>query len=172
MCNTDNIYSVFYERGSIMGMIPEYVLSVTCTAVACGIITHFIDNKSPSSAVTKLVLGIVMTVTILKPIMEVGNISYDAYFDTLERDRSEILADANAVAESMHGEIITEKIQSYILSKAETLDLNLEVDVCLQDNMLPQKVMLSGSVSPYGKKQMEHFICTQLGIQKECVSWS
>lgn len=161
-------YSVFYERAGIMEVISEYILSVVCTAILCGIIM-LLCGKCAAGAL-KLVLGIVMTVAVLKPVITEDIFSYDLSLDVQE-DSSEIISEGSMVAASMQSEIITHEIQAYILDKAEALGANITVDVDLGEDHLPESICLSGQVTPYTKKQLEHIILTQLGVRKECLSW-
>lgn len=171
MCDIADQYSVFHERGSIMDLLAEYILSVVCTAVLCGIIMLLFDKNTAVTGVLKLVLGIVMTVTILTPVLKEDIFSYDLYFNTLGEDSAEAALEGSRIANTMREELIIGEIQEYILNKAETLGAQLAVKVSLQEDNFPESICMSGSVSPYAKKQLEHFICTQLGIRKECLSW-
>lgn len=68
--------------------------------------------------------------------------------------------------------IISEEAVSYILDKAGDLGLELEVQVELDENLLPWSVRLQGAVSPYAKSRLSGQIETELGISQERQVWS
>lgn len=67
--------------------------------------------------------------------------------------------------------IISEEAVSYILDKAGDLGLELEVQVELDENLLPWSVRLQGAVSPYAKSRLSGQIETELGISQERQVW-
>lgn len=154
-----------------MSVLSEYILSVVCTAILSGIIMLLFDKNMPVIGVLKLVFSIVMTVTILRPVLSENLFFQDGLFEMVSEDSSGIVSEGRDIAASMHREIISEQIQAYILDKAEMLNMDLSVDVKLQDDNLPESICMSGYVSPYAKKQLEQYITTQLGVRKECLTW-
>ena len=151
-----------------MEAISEYILSVVCTAILCGIIMLLCGKRT--AGVLKLVLGVVMTVAVLKPVITEDIFSYDLSLNVQENS-SAAISDGSMIADSMQREFITKEIQAYILEKAETLGASVAVEVDLGEDHLPDSICLSGQVTPYTKKQLEHIIHTQLGVRKECLSW-
>ena len=69
--------------------------------------------------------------------------------------------------------IIKGETEAYILDKAASLGVELEVDVLLEDMypMAPKTVRLSGSVSPYVRNRLQNIIAEELGISKENQIW-
>ena len=69
--------------------------------------------------------------------------------------------------------IIKEKTEAYILEKAESLGLDISVEINFgeADSMVPTEVRISGPVSPYAKDQLSKTISTDLGIPEERQIW-
>lgn len=155
-----------------MGDIANYILSVVCAAVLCGIIKMLLDGRTAISGVVNLVLGIVMTVIILKPILFTQPIELDIYWNSLQRDRESILAEGSVYAKNYQSEFIKDKVESYIVEKINSLGADVVVEVLLNDKNLPSAVKFSGNILPYMKVQVEDYLQTSFGIQKECVTWS
>lgn len=155
-----------------MGAIPGYILSVVCTAILCGTIWLLFDKNSAISGVIQLILGIIMTITVLKPAMKGNVFSFDDYFCDLGEDSSYITSAGSEYAKLSQAEFIKEKTESYILNKAEDLGMNIAVEVSLNEENVPVAVTLSGNTSPYVKVQMENYLQAQLAIEEECIAWN
>ena len=71
-------------------------------------------------------------------------------------------------------QIIKDKTEAYILDKAASLGVDLQVDVILSDTAppLPVEVLLIGAASPYAKAQLSTMIADELGIAKEAQRWT
>lgn len=165
-------HRLLYERNGIMGDIASYILSVVCAAVVCGIIGILFDGKTAISGVINLVLGIVMTVIILKPILFTEPIKLDAYWNSLQHGRESTLTEGIAYAKFYQSEFIKEKVESYIIEKTNSLGADAVVEVLLNDENMPVAAKFSGTILPYTKVQLEDYLQTNFGIQKECVTWS
>ena len=79
----------------------------------------------------------------------------------------------NMAAESLTASIKAQT-ESYILEKAKTLDMQIRVEVKMSNDQIPVpcSVTLTGSASPYAKKQMTNMIVNDLGITEENQKWT
>lgn len=156
-----------------MESMKTYLLGVVAAAIICGIITRFIGEKGTQGSMVKLLAGLFLTFTVIRP---VANISLDSLTDF-----TEVYADAGeraaAAGESLTKEALAASIkaqtEAYILDKAAALQVDLEVEVTLSigDIPTPHTVRLSGKVSPYAKAQLQAIITEDLGIDKEHQTW-
>ena len=80
--------------------------------------------------------------------------------------------EAQAEASAQMAAIITQQTQSYILDKADTLGVCLEVGVELNEEMVPWRVTMAGEASPYARQRLEGIIQDDLGIPAERQVWS
>lgn len=155
-----------------MGTVPGYILSVVCTAVLCGMIGLLFDKKSATSGVVQLILGIVMTVVVIKPIVQGDMFSFGDYFDNLNESGAYIASAGSEYAKRNQAERIKEQTEAYILNKAEDIGMDITAEVSLNEDNIPVAVDLNGNVSPYMKVQMTNYLRTQLAIQEECIIWN
>jgi len=59
------------------------------------------------------------------------------------------------------------------LDKANQMGLDISVEVSLgEDDMIPNGIAITGTVSPYAKEVMETFMEDTLGIAKENQQWN
>ena len=68
-------------------------------------------------------------------------------------------------------EVIKANTETYILDKATTMEVELNVEVTL-DGLIPKKVILQGAVSPYTRASLSDWIAQQLGIPREAQIWT
>lgn len=156
-----------------MDAIREYILSVTASAVLCGIVTALIGKKGMPGTAMKLLCGIFMALTVVGPWVDIR-------LDGLLELSSEAAQSADAYAASGENsaaaamaDIIKEQTTAYILDKAEALGVQLTVEVALSsdDIPVPTAVCLYGNVSPYAKKVLTERLEEDLGIPSEEQTW-
>lgn len=154
--------------------IKIYLLGIVGAAVICGIITRFVGEKGTQGAMVKLIAGLFLTFTVIRPI---ANIRLDGWSDFADL-YSDSGVEAAAAGERMTKDALRSSIkaqtEAYILDKAAALALNLEVDVTLSDDEIPipATVRLSGKSSPYAKLRLQAIITQDLGIDKEHQIWT
>lgn len=153
-----------------MASVKSYFLCILSVSILCGVILSFFDKKSAAAGQMKLLTGIILTITVIRPIIDVRlqNIAY--YTDDICK-QADIAADyGEVVARQEMESIIKTRLQAYILDKATAWNTELEVEVFVQECM-PVGVLLSGAVSPYVKVQLENWIAGTLDIPKEAQQW-
>lgn len=157
-----------------MDGIKTYLLGVMGAAVICGIVIRMIGEKGTQGAMTKLIAGLFLAFTVIRP---VANIRLDGLSD-FTAAYSAAGEQAAAAGESLTKDALAASIkaqtEAYILDKAASLGVELEVDVMLEDTcpMAPKSVRVSGSISPYSRNCLQNIIAQELGISKENQEWT
>lgn len=114
-----------------------------------------------------------MTLTVLSPVMLLD-------IDDLPSLTAELTADAEAaaaagkeMADAEMKAIIIRQTQAYILDKAADYGAALDAEVIMPQDGSPQPVgvIISGSVSPYAKAQLQKIIADDIQISKENQQW-
>lgn len=154
--------------------MKSYILSIIAVAIICAIVASLLSQKSTAGKVVRLLCGILMTLTVVAPL---GNISFHSvtdYFDDLSLDANAYVADGKNAAQENFKAIIKSQTESYILDKAQSMDLDIAVEVEVDGNndSLPSGVTISGTLSPYAKKVMSTYIQQELGIAMENQRWT
>ena len=69
---------------------------------------------------------------------------------------------------------ISEQLEAYILDKAASLGLNIQVEVFLKqdETFLPESVTIQGSGTQQQKKDLTEEITDALGITREDIKWT
>ncbi len=118
-----------------------------------------------------LVTGIFLLATGLRPF---GIFEFSQWDNPIERYRGQaehIAMQAQQDAQSQLEAQIQGQTQEYILDKANTLGMSLEIQVELDDRFLPWQVTLKGPVSPYARQQLKEVLEEELGIPEERQVW-
>lgn len=123
---------------------------------------------------TKLIAGLVMTVTLVRPLVTVRLTDLTQWSHEFDSDAARAVALGQTQTRKALVEFIIQRTQAYILDKAQALNTALEVEVTLSDDEIPipVKVCLSGKVSPYAKGRLQQIISEELGIERENQIWT
>jgi hypothetical protein len=114
-----------------------------------------------------------MIVTIAAPLGTLDMNGWTDYIDKLTLQTGSAVQDGENFAKDTLVGIIMEETSSYILDKAKAYDARLEVEVTVDDSAVPAPcaVRIQGSISPYGRQQLQRIIQEDLGIKLEAQEW-
>lgn len=156
-----------------MGTLREYLLSVSVAAMLCGIASRFLGKKG-SAAITRVLLGVFLTVTVLLPLGKLDMSILDQWQLDFSADAQAAIAEGKSEAQNRLADIIKEQTRSYILQRAEQLGADITVSVELSDQTLPQpvSVRIRGTLSAQQKQSLCTIITQELGIAKENQQWT
>lgn len=153
--------------------LRQYVISVVCAAIFCGILLSLLQ-KSSARDILKLLCGLFLAFTVIRPISQIGELDLSDFGLSYSEDAAQAAALGEKYTREAMAEIIIEETEAYILDKAEALNVSLEADVTvsLDDIPVPAAVRLTGEVSPYAKGELQRIIENELGIAKEDQLWT
>ena len=155
-----------------MDSIRQYILSVICITIACGIVQQLLGG-SQLSGIVRLITGLMVTITVLHPLLNLNDFSFDLCVGKITSDGEWIAEEGERMAADMAGEIIKERTAAYISDKASVLGASVNVEVELKKNMVsrPYRVTITGELSPYVKKQLSTYIQKELEIPEDAQIW-
>lgn len=155
-----------------METIREIIISVTAVALICGIVTKLI-HKGLLGSVMKLLAGIFMALSVVSPLLDLRLGDLKDFTLDIQTNAAQIAAEGENSARLEIAAIISEQSAAYILDKAESLgvELTVQVTVSHEDWPVPSGVRLEGSVSPYAKAVLSEYISETLGIEREEQQW-
>lgn len=157
-----------------MGAIREYLISVVSVAAMCGILNSFMKGKGTVTAVIKFLSGVCLALAIASPLVNIKLSGLLSYTDILNIEAENVVTDGENKAQQAISAIIKSETEAYILDKAASLGIKLEVESVLSKSQpqIPEKIILTGSVSPYAKAQLSAWIRDKLGISEEEQQWN
>lgn len=156
-----------------MEAVGEYLLRVTVCALVCGVLTGILGGKGLPGAMVKLLCGIFMTLAVLNPLLGLRLESLTDFTGDFSLDAEAFAADGKNAALEAQSDIIKERVRAYILDKAESLGVELTVEVTLKDAdpPVPCGVRLTGRIAPYEKGVLSRMIADDLAVAVEDQIW-
>lgn len=153
--------------------MKNYVISIIVAGIICAIADLLLDNKTATGKIAKILTGILMCVTVLTPLTNISFKYISNYFDSLSVHADNYVEDGKASAQISINGIIKSQTEAYILDKAESMGLDVAVEVELDDdNSVPCGVTIAGEASPYAKGLMASYIEETIGITRENQRWT
>lgn len=165
-------HSLLYERGCLVEGVRQYILSVICVSIVCGLV-QLIFGKGSFSSLIKWITGLAVMITAINPLLNDSLWQWDKVLNNINLNSQEYISQGQSYAEEATAEIIMQKTSAYILNKAAALGVEITVEVQLRETYpnTPETVWLEGDVSPYIKRQLTHCAVKELGITEENVIW-
>ena len=156
-----------------MEQIRQYLLSVIAAAILCGIVNTIIGKKGAYFAIVRLICGLFMALTVISPLVKIQLNDLTDYVNGLSWQANTAVANGEAMALDEMGAIIKAQTEAYILDKAVSMELDIDVEVTLSSEMppIPCTVTVKGAVSPYAKEVLRKYIANDLGIPEEDQLW-
>lgn len=140
----------------------------------CGIVIRLVGDKGTNATLTKLIAGLFLVFTMIQPLVSLDFSGLTDWTDQYSADASAAVAAGGQITRKALSELIKQRTETYILDKAQALNMVLEVEVTLSDDdiPIPVKVRLNGKASPYAKGRLQAIITEDLGIEKENQIWT
>ena len=155
-----------------MGSIRQYILSVLCVVIVCGLAQNLFSLGTMHTLI-KWIGGLAVMVTVLNPLVKGELIRWDIAFSDLNMSKELAIEEGLQIGEEALSTRICESTCAYILNEASDMGAEVEVEVELQESYpyQPEQVRIYGAVSPYIKQQLSIFLQRELGITEEHQIW-
>lgn len=156
-----------------MKSVQQYIISVIITALVCAVISGFLQN-SAAKGLMKMICGLALTLTVIAPLRNV-ELSFLSTFESTISDAADLAAEQGSeMGHEALKRIIKQEAEAYIQDKAAELRAEATAEIFLSDDdpPLPERAVISGTVSPYVKQQLQEILQSQLGLEKERLEWT
>ena len=158
-----------------MNWLSRYLLSVTVAAIICALLTELVSPEKASGKIIKLLAGIFMSITVVTPWKSIQFSDIGEYIQDFNYD-AESAADLGAqYRQAELQRIIKAQTEAYILDKAASLGVEVQVEVDVSDGSppIPCTVRLdTKALAPYVRERLKTCIANDLGIPEEQQTWS
>ncbi len=151
----------------------EYLISVAAVCLLQTLIAVVLpDNKIKKLAVTAG--GLLIILTVVSP---VATLDTDAIAETVSRfllDTEMAQTGVTVHQEDLLRDIIKDNCETYILDKASSMGLNLQVEVTLSDTggtPYPTAVRVEGEMTVEQMQKLSRYISEDLGIPADRQEW-
>ncbi len=155
-----------------MSWLGSYLTGLIGACMIAAIARKLLSLSKHFSGIGNVIVGLFMVFSILSPLMDM---KWNEAFPAIAAgDFSQVSEQAQFYQQQYLSESIKQQTQSYILNKAQELDLTIQVDITLSEAYpyAPSSIVITGHASPYGKNQLSEYIEKNLGISKEAQTWT
>lgn len=158
-----------------MEWIKEYIIAVVSAGIICGICVALTEKNKSTGAIIKMICSVFMALTLISPLVQVRLSDLGQIFEDISSEGEALAKEGDQLASEELSAVIKTQLESYILDKAESMNLKLEVNVSLDrssDPPLPEQVEMKGSVSAYHRAVLSQYITRNLGITEAQLQWN
>lgn len=153
-----------------MDSLREYVIRIVAAALLGGIIIR-LTRHSASGKTIRMLIGVFMTILLIQPIAGTNVSVWESILPDITGDAEAVASEGAAAAEDIRREYIKQRVQAYILSRAKTMEADIQANVSLDEDCIPVSVSIAGRVSPLSRSRLSQMIASELGIPKERQEW-
>ena len=120
-----------------------------------------------------MVAGLFLALVAIKPLTNLNFDVLESFVQSYSEAGQSIAASGQAAAEKVMAAYIKEEAEAYILDKASLYGAELEVDIEMGtgEMPIPESIRIQGSISPYGRMQLQRLLTEEFGIPKEQQIW-
>lgn len=156
-----------------MDGIREYLISVTAAALLCGILKTLIGEKGNSAALVRLICGIFLALTVIRPLKQLNLTDISLLPSGLMAQARATSGEGADHTRQTTSEIIKQRCEAYILDKAQALGATVRVEIRISEDgeIIPVSSMITGNLSPYARNQLSSALEKDLGIAQEDQKW-
>lgn len=148
----------------------EYIAQAVAAALLCGIIVSMTKHSSGGSIV-RMLCGVFMTIVLIRPLAGTNVSFLESILPDITGDAEAVASEGAAAAEDIRREYIKQRVQAYILSRAKTMEADIQANVSLDEDCIPVSVSIAGRISPLSRSRLTQIIASELGIPKERQEW-
>ena len=153
-----------------MAAFRQYVLSLTAAALLGGILLSCVPEGS-GRKILRLVCGILLTVTALKPLGQLRLPNLDTLTGEYRQQAEDAVAMGQEMARMEAHKGIRKALEAYILDKAAELGMDVTPEIFLEESGIPVSIRLEGEISSELRQKMQTIITNDLGIPGEAQEW-
>lgn len=154
-----------------MENLSRFILSIIAASFIVAILSSLVDKKGSSGVLLRLIGSLFLTFTLVSPLVDLDFTGILDYLEEFTESGELAAVNGELMAREEYRTIIKQKLEAYILDKANELGLSISAEVSLNENAQPEEVILRGAASPSGKAQLQQFLQDDLGISKENQLW-
>ena len=114
-------------------------IGVIAAALLCGIVTSLIDSKGTIGFSAKLIAGLLMVLSVVRPWVSISFDDLLGWTDQVMCDGSDYVASGQMMADDVYLTGIKQQMEAYIVDEAKTYGCELSVEIILSDHIVVAK---------------------------------
>ena len=148
----------------------QYIFSIMVGVISCGIVSQIVADIK-SKAIIHLICGTVLAILILQPLSEISLEDLPVSLPVDTDSAKYWSGQGEEAAQEARAEYIKASCETYILDRARQLGGEIQVQVFLDENLIPAFTEIEGTLSPSTQTQLQNILTEELGIPKENQTW-
>ena len=154
-----------------MQAVGKYILSCGVAAMFVSVIRSFLDGKDSLGTLNRIICGLFLAFVLIEPVSGLDLSRLEVISQSYAPEAEEVVAYGASLASDMRREYIKAKTEAYILDKARMHSCDIQVQVTVGDDLLPESSVVSGYFTEKARQNLEQCLETELGIPKERQKW-
>lgn len=153
--------------------LRDYLLSIVAVSLLVSVTTAVI-RQDTVKRIVNMVGGLLIVITTISPLMKINGESVTKAIWKMQLDAEAVSNGVEFGSKALMQQVISDKCTTYILDKAETLGLDLRVEIDLEEDdqiPYPAGVTVYGRWSPTEQRILSDYIYEQLGIPPQRQEW-
>ena len=150
----------------------QYVLSLLCAGILCGIAPVFLQDSGTKN-IAKMLGGLFLAITLLSPLpgLNVEEIIGNLLPDTVPAER--LTQEGQAMSTEAMAQFIMTETQAYILDKAAVIgaDIDIRIELSQDEIPIPAAATIDGQVTQAQRNYLQKLLKEDLGITEEAQRW-
>ncbi len=161
---------MFYE-GGVFGVsaIFQYLVCVIASALL-GSLVQQIAPPGTAGRVAKLACGLLVMLCMISPVLRLDSGKIAAWISELELQKDAAFTGIEVQTKDLQADIISDKVEAYVLDKAESLGLQIEAEVSMNTEgtyPYPDGITIRGAFTQGQKALLQSYIEENFAIPED-----
>ena len=149
-----------------MKFLSEYLLKVISAAAFCSLVRTIAPTKG-AGRVVRFSAGLVLILCVVAPVLRLDADQIVSYIAQSLRIEEEARTGLEIPSKDLTAELISRKMRTYVLDKADELGAQIEVEVSIDSAgafPYPDGIKITGSMNAIQRQELERYISNVLAI--------
>ena len=157
-----------------MDSLKQYLIGILAAAIIGAIVMHVCDKHLFSANIIKLIVAIFISLNAIAPFLKFDIGSVPDHLQDFDIEANQIAEDAKSAVHKETVAVIIQRTEAYIEEKATLYGATVSADVSISsaDSFVPDSVVITGNISPFGKISLKKIIEDDLAIPEDKQTWN
>lgn len=154
-----------------MQLLGKYILSCGIAAMFVSIIRNLSDCRDSLGTLIRIICGLFLAFVLIEPVSNLDFSRLEVISQSYAPEADKVVAYGASLASDMRREYIKAEAEAYILDKARMHSCDIQVQVTVGEDFLPESSVANGYLTENVRQDLERCLETELGIPKERQKW-
>ena len=149
-----------------MNALSGYLLRIISAAIL-GAVVKAISPKNAAGRVVKMAVGMVLVLCVVSPVLKLDEAHIASFFAQSQIVCEHARTGIEIPTQDLAAQIISEKVETYVLDKARELGIQIEVEVSMHTGgayPYPDGIVISGTMNRIQRQELQRYIDSTFAI--------